>query len=147
MSITDADYAHAQQVWLEQGCTSFKSYLELYLKSDVCQLADVLEQFRSCCLQEDGLDPVNYFTLPSLSYDSCFKLTGAHIDLLTDIDMYQFFEKGIRGGMTFVNKHVVTHNENTEILYVDANNLYGSALSMMLPSGTSNGCLWLRWRR
>ena len=47
--------------------------------------------------------------------------------------MYQFFEKGIRGGMTFVNKHVVSHNENTEILYVDANSLYGSALSMMLP--------------
>ena len=32
-----------------------------------------------------------------------------------------------------MNKHHVAHNDNTDILYVDDNNLYGSALSMMLP--------------
>jgi hypothetical protein len=133
INITDADHVHAQRVWVEHGCTSFKDYLLLYLKSDVCQLADVFEAFRSCCLQEDGLDPVNYFTIPAMSYDSCFKLTGCHIDLLTEVEMYQFFEKGIRGGMTFVNKHLTVHDDSTDILYVDANNLYGSALSMMLP--------------
>ena len=140
INITDADCVHAQRVWLEQGCTSFKSYLELYLKSDVCQLADVFGKFRSGCLQVDGLDPVNYFTIPQLSYDSCFKLTGCHIDLLTDVEMYQFFERGIRGGMTFVNKHIVEKNDDTEILYVDANNLYGSALSQKLPQ---SGFTWM----
>ena len=51
INISDVDYVHAQRVWSEQGCTSFKNYLELYLKSDVCQLADVFEKFRSGCLQ------------------------------------------------------------------------------------------------
>jgi hypothetical protein len=58
--------------------------------------------------------------------------------------MYEFFEAGVRGGMTFVNQHHVCrnspddddydpHREHTELLYVDANNLYGNALSMHLP--------------
>ena len=35
--------------------------------------------------------------------------------------------------MTFVNKHRVTAGPGIEILYIDANNLYGQALSMKLP--------------
>ena len=51
ISISDADYVHAQRVWREHGCTSFQNYLDLYLKSDVCQLADVFEKFRLGCLR------------------------------------------------------------------------------------------------
>ena len=38
---------------------------------------------------------------------------------------YNLIESGIRGGMTFVNKHHVVADDNTELLYVDIQNLYG----------------------
>ena len=53
------------------------------------------------------MDPVHFVSLPGLSFLSAFKMTGESIDLLNDLEMYTFFERGIRGGMTFVNKHLV----------------------------------------
>ena len=96
-------------------------------------MADVFQSFRHLALTQDGLDPVNYVSLPGMSWDSSFKMTGAQLELLTESVMYEFFESGIRGGMTFVNRHRVQQSQNCEILYVDANNLYGQALSMELP--------------
>jgi hypothetical protein len=95
-------------------------------------------------LEQDGLDPVNFVSIPGLSWDSAFKMTGTSLDLLQDSVMYEFFEAGIRGGMTFVNTHHIRSNKpgeedydplkpHTELLYIDANNLYGQALSMSLP--------------
>src|SRR5438477_5249539 len=50
--------------------------------------------------------------------------------------MYEFFEDGIRGGMSFVNTHHVKADSGTFISYWDENNLYGNALRQLLP--TSN---------
>ena len=112
---------------------------------DVHQLADVFEAFREMALVQDGLDPVNFVSIPGLSWESAFKMTGATVDLLQDSSMYEFFEAGIRGGMTFVNRHHLKRNSPddneeydaskawVELLYIDANNLYGHALSMHLP--------------
>ena len=48
--------------------------------------------------------------------------------------MYEIFQRGIRGGMTFANEHIVEYQEGENyLLYVDANNLYGNALSYPLP--------------
>jgi hypothetical protein len=96
---------------------------------DVFQLADVFETFRELALVQDGLDPVNFVSIPGLSWESAFKMTGATIDLLQDSDMYAFFEGGIRGGMTFVNSHHLRRNvpgeeeydadqPRTELLYI-----------------------------
>lgn len=53
-----------------------------YLKLDVYQLADVFESFRNIALEQDGLDPVNYYSVPGLTWDSAFKMTEAKIHLL-----------------------------------------------------------------
>lgn len=112
---------------------------------DVYQLADVFESFRELALVQDGLDPVNFVSIPGLSWESAFKMTGTTVDLLQDSSMYEYFEAGIRGGMTFVNRHHLKRNSpddgpdydaklpHVELLYIDANNLYGQALSMPLP--------------
>ena len=55
--------------------------------------------------------------------------------------MYELFESGIRGGMTFVNSHRVLRSSNSQLMYVDANNLYGQALSMKLPK---DGFKWIK---
>lgn len=115
-------------------------------------MTDVFEAFRRLCLNESGLEPVNFVGLPGFTWAAAFKYTGETIHLLQDREMYRFFESGIRGGMTFVNDHCVKRiPEQQEIFYVDAvscqmrmikemnkyllfqNNLYGHALSMPLP--------------
>ena len=51
------------------------------------------------------------------------------------MSMYDFFDAGIRGGMTFVNKHHVKASEDVQIMYIDINNLYGYAMTQYLPKG------------
>jgi hypothetical protein len=102
-----------------------------YLELDCRLLADVFENFRKNTIAQFELDPANYITLPQLTFAAAFRNT--RVDLLTDVDMYNFFEDGIRGGMCFVNKHLITADDNTSIAYWDENNLYGGALRQMLP--------------
>ena len=135
------EYKFAQRAWQEFGCQKFDDYLKSYLFLDVLLLACVFEKFREQSLEEDGLDPAHFVSLPSLSFTSAFKMTGEKIDLIKDAEMYTFFERGIRGGMTFVNKHKVCNElitvDNQEcvshLAYIDQNNLYGSSLCKPLP--------------
>ena len=96
--ITDEDYKHAQNVWNTFKLEFMGQYHDLYLKSDVMLLADVFEKFRKTCLKCYKLDPCYYFTSPGLSWDAIIKKTGVKLELISDIDKFQFIEEGIRGG-------------------------------------------------
>ena len=76
-------------------------YQDLYLKSDILLLADVFENFRKTCLTYYGLDPPHYASSPGLAWDAMLKMTKINLDLITDIDMQLFIEKGMRGGISF----------------------------------------------
>ena len=136
---SEDDYVHAQEAWRGFECRTFGDYMLAYLKLDVYLLADVFEQFRRMSLEQDGLDPIHFISLPGLSFMSAFKMTGETIHLLQDADLYTLFERGIRGGLTFVNKHrvktkITNMGKNKIILlYIDQNNLYGQALCEFLP--------------
>ena len=144
--ITDEDYQHAQNVWNEFGLSSMGEYHDLYLKSDILLLTDVFENFRKMCQQYYGLDPVHYFTSPGLSWDAMLKMTEIELELMSDVDMFQFIEKGMRGGISYIanrygkanNKYMKSYNPeepSKHIMYLDANNLYGWAMSQYLPTG------------
>jgi len=137
-NIKDEDYRHARKVWRETGCRNLMDYMHVYLKLDVFILADVFEKFRIKSRSEDGLEPLNFFGIPGMTWASALKsLDPNHsIHLIRKDAMYKFFESAVRGGMTFVNvHHVRAHMNAEEILYVDANNLYGGAMSEKLPCG------------
>ena len=149
--ITDEQYQHAQNVWKTFKLKSMGDYHDLYLRSDVLLLADVFENFRKTCLQYYKLDPCNYFTSPGLSWDAMLKMTDITLELMTDIDMFQFIEKGLRGGISYIanryakanNRYMKNYVQNKAtkyIMYLDANNLYGWAMSQYLPTG---GFQWL----
>ena len=150
--ITDEDYQHANKVWNTFKCQTIKDYHDLYLKSDVLLLADVFENFRSTCLKHYNLDPAHYFTSPGLAWDACLKETGQELELLHDYDMLMMFERGIRGGITHISKRYAEANNkymkdfdpdkpSTFIQYLDANNLYGWAMSQSLPT---HGFKWMK---
>ena len=97
--ITDGDYQHAQNVWKTFKLKNMGEYHDLYLTSDILLLA-VFENFRKTCIQYYKLDPCHYFTSPGLSWDAMLKMTNIKLELMTDIDMFQFIEKGMRGGIS-----------------------------------------------
>ncbi|XP_068712979.1 uncharacterized protein [Montipora foliosa] len=149
--ISGDQYKHAQNVWNTFDLKNMGEYHDLYLKSDILLLADVFENFRKTCLQYYKLDPCHYFTSPGLSWDAMLKMTDIKLELMTDIDMFQFIEKGMRGGTSYIanrygkanNRYMKTYDEKAPskyIMYLDANNLYGWAMSQYLPTG---GFKWL----
>ena len=149
--ISDDDYEHAKNIWDTFSLKNMGEYHDLYLASDVLLLADVFENFRKTCLEYYKLDPCHYFTSPGLSWDAMLKMTDIKLELMVDIDMFQFIEKGLRGGISYIanrygkanNKYMKEYDEKAPskyIMYLDANNLYGWAMSQYLPTG---GFRWM----
>ena len=79
-------------------------YHDLYLKTDVLLLADVFEKFINTCLDYYGLDPCHYFSSPGLSWDAILKKIEIELELISDIDVHLFIEKGMRGGVSYIAK-------------------------------------------
>ena len=107
-------------------------------------LADVFEKFINTCLDYYALDPCHYFSSPGLSWDAILKMTGIKLELISDIEMYLFIEKGMRGGISYTakryskanNRYIKCYDSSKKgkyITYLDANNLYGWAMSHYLP--------------
>ena len=92
--ISDEQYTHAQKVWDTFNIKTMGDYHDLYLQSDILLLADIFENFRRTCLLYYKQDLTHYFTSPGLSCDAMLKMTGIKLELMTDVDMFQFIEKG-----------------------------------------------------
>lgn len=142
--VSNSEYAFAQSVWNTFHIQTLGEYADLYLKIDVLLLSDVFEKFRNMCQTEYGLDPAQYYTSPGVAFDAMLKYTKVELELLTDIDMLLFFERGVRGGfVSLINRHAKANNEymreydpdkpSSYLMYFDVNNLYGYAMSQKLP--------------
>jgi hypothetical protein len=146
--ITDEDYERANKVWKETSCQTFNDYLKLYLKTDVLLLACCFEAFRKLLFDTYHLDPAHYFTAAGLSWDCMLHYTQAFIQCFHEQqeDMLEVIQQGVRGGISMIskryaranNKYMTDYNEDkpsSYLMYWDANNLYGEALSCFLPTG------------
>ena len=91
------------------------------------------------------LDPCHYYILLGLSFDACLKMTKIELELQCDLEQFLFVENSIRGGVSVVShRHATANNEfvpnykpndpTSWILFVDANNVYGHAMSQPLPN-------------
>ena len=145
--INDIDYRHANNMFKRFKLENLGDYHDLYVQSDALLLADVFNNFRDMCIKEYELDPAHFLSLP---WQACLKKTNIELELLTDCDMLLMVEEGIRGGICHSihryakanNKYMKNYNNDEEssyIQYLDANNLYGRAISKKLPV---NGFKW-----
>ncbi|XP_020294835.1 uncharacterized protein LOC109860268 [Pseudomyrmex gracilis] len=143
-TVTESEYAHATNVWQRFNIENLRSYSNLYLKTDVLLLANVFENFRRECLASYGLDP--YYTLLGYTWDAILKYTCVTFELLINIDMVMFVERGVRGGLSQCsnryaranNRYVRSHDPSepsSYLMYYDVNNLYGWAMCQPLPYG------------
>ena len=141
---SDDDYAHAINVWNTFNINHLGQYHDLYVKLDTALLADIFENFRDKHTETDKLDPAYFLTTPGLSWWACLKKTGVKLELLTDENMFLTYEEGIRHGICNKvhsyaeanNKYMKNYDKNKEpsfLMHVDANNLYGWAMSKKLP--------------
>ena len=140
-------YLTAKSIYSEFNCKNMGDFHDLYVLLDTCLLCDIFTKFRKNSMKLYGLEPCHYFSLPSYSFDAMLKFTGVKIQLLTDIDMYLFIEKSLRGGVSQVscrysqanNKYMGDkfdiNKKSKFITYFDANNLYGWASCQSLPFG------------
>ena len=145
-NISDKDIEHVKNVCDTLKIDNLGQYHDLYVQSDTALLADVFENFRDKCLDIDKLDPAYFLSAPGLSWQSGLKMTGQTLELLTDENMLLIFEKAIRGGICEAitkykkanNKYMKNYDKtkpSSYLMYVDANNLYGYAMSKKLPTG------------
>ena len=131
--ISDEKYQHLQNVWNIFNFNFFEDFHNHYSRKDVLSLADVFEKFIFTCLKYYNLDPCHYFSAPGLSWGAMFKMTGVITGKISNPDKYMFFEQGMRGGVSYINKIYSGTSKNVNILYLDMNNLYGCAISQYLP--------------
>ena len=127
----------------------------LYLKLDVLQLADVFENFVEKSTLMYGINPLYSYSAPSYTWKAGLKMIKIKLDLIKDKHLLLLLENNIRGGISSVmsdryvqstsdmqrqrsciqNTSGIQSDENTKLLYIDANNLYGWAMSQYLPTG------------
>ena len=72
-------------------------------------------------------------------------LKKVELELIPDLNMDIFFEKGTRGGVSYMsnryskanNKYLKSYDskqESKHIIYLDANNLYGYTIARFFPT-------------
>ena len=144
--ITDEQYQFYKDVCEKFEIKTFQQYYDLYLTTDVLLLTDICAWYKQESLKTYGLDPFWFVTSPSMAWNAMLKISGVELELLTDVDMHNFFKKGLRGGLAYIgNKYAKANNPQipeydakkptTYIKYFDLNNLYGYCMMDSLPVG------------
>ena len=124
--INEKDYFKSVDIWNMFEMNTMGDYRDLYFFHDlyVLLLADMFKKFISTCSDYYGLDPCHYFSSPGLSWDAMLKMTKIELDLISNIDMHLFIEKGMRGGISYIAKShskankVRTVVKKVNILYI-----------------------------
>ena len=88
-NLSDKEYDHILKVWNKFETETMKDYHDLYLKCDVLLLS-----------------------APALSWEAMLNMTKIKLELISNPDLYIFFEKDLRGGVSYVsNRHSKASNK------------------------------------
>ena len=105
-NITKEDYSKTLEIYKKLKCKNIKEYLNIYLKLDICLQADIFNVFRNNIWNKFGLDCSKYITSCSLSLDLMLKYTGVKIELIKDINIFDFVNSSILGGICIASQNI-----------------------------------------
>ena len=84
-------------------------------------------------IEENGINPLYCVSLPGYTWQCGMKYTDIKLQT-QDEDLILTLDNNIRGGINSVmGNRYIKLDENKTVLYIDANNLYGWAMSEYLP--------------
>ena len=133
-NISEEEYNKTIEISNKLKCKNVKDYLEIYMKLDVCLLADLFNVFRNIIWNEFEIDCSKYITSCSLSLDLMLKYTGVKIQLLKDITMFDFVDSSIIGGICIASENIANNdNGKSTISSCDVCSLYPYIMSQKLP--------------
>ena len=94
----------------------------MYLIYDTLLLANVFEKFRNNALKNYGLFPSHYLSAVSLNWDAIFEIRKIELELVPYPDIYIFFEKGTRGGISYIsNRYSKANNKYLKLMTQNKN--------------------------
>ena len=154
------NYGVVNEIFNAFDCKNFSEYLNLYMMIDIVLLADIFENYRKLTIETYRVDPTHYYSAPGLFWDAMLMYVGEEykkdtgedfkLDLLSDSEMYMFFENMVVGGISTVsgqriakanNPYLPNYNpkeKKSYILYGDINNMYGGDYGMSGPLPMNN---------
>ena len=94
----------------------------------------MFEKFREVSVKEIGINPLYCVSVPDYTRQCGLKYTGINLQTLQDKNRILFLQNNIKGGISSImSDRYVKSDDKKNILYVDANNLYGHSMSEPLP--------------
>ena len=132
-------------------CKTFGDYVKIYCRSDIDILSFVFEKFIEQSMKEHGVDPSQCYSSPGFFWEAMLRSTKVEMELLTDPEMFRFFESAIRGGISVVPGRCADANNylledldpskpSSFIEDLDKNGLYCTVMHYPLPI---RGFRWL----
>ncbi len=119
---SEESYESAQKIWDYFNCKTMGDYMEVYLKTDVLLLTDVMEHFRETVMLDHRIEVLRHVSLPGLSWSAMLLLTANNphkLELLKDPNFFLKFENAIRGGICQISHRLSTAN-NPDVPGYDA---------------------------
>ena len=108
--------------------------MDIYLKLDICLQADIFNVFRKCIWDKFEIDCSKYITSCSLSLDLMLKYTGAKIELIRDISIFDYVNSSILGGIRIASQNI-ENDKNGVISSCDNASLYPYIMTKKLSIG------------
>ena len=100
------------------------------MKLDVLLLADVFENFVKTRTEEYIISPLYSYSLPVHTWKVGLRLTKIALDHIKDKHLLLLLENNIRGGIsTVLGYRYIECSVGSQLLYINANKLYGYVMS------------------
>ena len=148
-AIKNVDYIHAKIVfkYFNKKKITWLSWFSISNWHFIT--SDLFKNFRNKCIEIYELDHAHFSLVPGLTWKAALKMTGVKLELLTNNNKLTIAEKGIRCGICHAihtyakanNKNMKKYDKNkksSNLMYLDANNLYGWAISKKLAVDVLN---------